>query len=124
MENLLKQYPNEVSITVRFNINLEDENGIAYRVVHRLHELYNTNNTEFLSAIHEAYSEKANLENWLVKWKEPSNVNINETLMKQKEWCHKNGINFTPALYINNRAYPKEYDKEDLIYFIEDLAEV
>ena len=122
IESLLDKYPNELNVTIRFNINLEDKKGMGYRVVHRLLELYG-NNAEFLVAMHEAYSENANLEKWLAKWGEPNSLELNDALIKQKEWCHNNGINFTPALFVNNRAYPKEYDKEDLVYFIEDLAE-
>ncbi|MBC2843500.1 vitamin K epoxide reductase family protein [Winogradskyella flava] len=123
IDNLLKQYPNDVKVTVRFNINIDDKKGVGYRVVHRLHELYDTNKVECLKAMHEAYFENANLEKWLVKWNEPSGANFDNTLLKQKQWCHNKSINFTPALFVNDKAYPKEYDKEDLIYFINDLVD-
>ena len=48
---------------------------------------------------------------------------LNLTILeKEKTWCHENAINFTPEILINGRS-PKEYDKQDIMYFIEDMRE-
>ena len=122
VERLLEQYSNTVSITLRFNINIEDKNAIVYKIVNTFHELYKADINDFMKAIHEAYSENADLEKWLIKWDRSSGIDYETTLGRQKEWCHENGINFTPAVYVNGKAFPKEYDKDDLSYFIEDLV--
>ena len=44
-------------------------------------------------------------------------------LESQKNWCTANAINFTPEILVNGNSFPKEYDREELIYFIEDLNE-
>jgi hypothetical protein len=31
--------------------------------------------------------------------------------------------NFTPEILINGHSFPKEYDRADLVYFVEDLYE-
>lgn len=121
VERLLEQYSETVSVTMRFNINIQDKQSKAYKVVNAFHELYNFDTDKFMEAVHEAYVEKADLEKWLLKWNRSSNVDYTNVLIKQKEWCHNNGINFTPAMYINGKAFPKEYDKSDLLFFIDDL---
>jgi len=44
-------------------------------------------------------------------------------LEAQHNWCINNTINFTPSLLINGRQFPKEYEINDLLYFIEELSE-
>ena len=44
-------------------------------------------------------------------------------LEREKEWCKENTINFTPEILINGRSFPKEYNRSDLIFFIEELEE-
>ena len=63
------------------------------------------------------------LDKWLEKWKvDVTDENFIE-LEKEKEWCNANNINFTPEILINGRAFPKEYDRTDLQYFIDDIIE-
>jgi len=45
------------------------------------------------------------------------------SLDKESDWCKANALNFTPVILINGKSYPKEYDRGDLIYFIEELHE-
>jgi len=73
--------------------------------------------------MHEVYKDDANLKQWL-KQQNDIDVNYTDVLSAQKEWCTKNNINFTPALYIQGNQYPREYDRNDLSLFIEDLLEL
>ena len=41
----------------------------------------------------------------------------------QKEWCGEHKINFTPEILVNGYSYPKEYERADITYFIEELHE-
>jgi hypothetical protein len=61
---------------------------------------------------------------WFKKWGECNKKEISILeLEKQSSWCLKNAINFTPEILINGHSFPKEYDRTDLVYFIEDLYE-
>ena len=44
-------------------------------------------------------------------------------IKNEYDWCISNAINFTPEILINGKSYPKAYDRDDLIYFIEDLSD-
>jgi len=44
-------------------------------------------------------------------------------LDNSRKWCSDNNINFTPAIYLNNRAYPKEYELDDLNLFVDEFME-
>ena len=87
-------------------------------------DIYNTKSTKICKeALHDAYDTDADLNKWLLKWGETDNEIYANLLETQQKWCHKNNINFTPAVYINGRQFPKEYNKSDINYFIEDLIE-
>ena len=48
---------------------------------------------------------------------------INEILESQFIWNKKNELTFTPAIIINGYHFPDEYERNDLLYFINELVE-
>ena len=38
-------------------------------------------------------------------------------------WCINNNYNYTPAIFINGYEYPEQYDRENLVYFIDDILD-
>jgi len=124
LENVLKKNSDSINITIRFNVPA-DENNIANKVAKRLIEIYNTESEKKCSeALHEVYKDGADLYHWLLKWKESKGNSFENLLNVTKEWCIDNSINFTPALFINDKQFPKEYNRTDINYFIEDLIEL
>lgn len=124
IEQIHDRYPKEACISIRFYVALKDEQSDAVRVSSRLIEIYHTSGpTICLEAMHDIYGHMDTAE-WLRKWgvcEQPETYIA--LLRKENEWCVKNGINFTPEILINGRSLPKEYDRKDLIYFIEELYE-
>ncbi|WP_299107103.1 vitamin K epoxide reductase family protein [uncultured Tenacibaculum sp.] len=124
IDEILHRYANNVRIKIRFNINTENKDGDAVKITSRLIEIYHTQGSEAcLKAMDAIYGgEKP------AKWLETygtctqQEVYIAE-LEREKEWCTNNAINFTPEILVNGRSFPKEYNRTDLILFIEDLEE-
>lgn len=124
IENILKQSSNDIKVIIRFNVNVEDSEGEGYQVTSQLIHAYNTQGElACIKMMHEAYQGDVDLTKWLKK-QHPIDANYSDVLTAQKEWCTKNNINFTPALYIQGNQYPREYDRNDLSLFIEDLLEL
>ncbi|SED63710.1 Peptidase C39 family protein [Tenacibaculum sp. MAR_2010_89] len=124
VDEILHKYNDSVKIRIRFNINTEDKSGNAVKITSRLLELYNNNKQkECLEAMSEIY-EDGNVDLWLKKWGATNNSDyFLSELEREKEWCKNNAINFTPEILINGRSFPKEYNRSDLIFFIEELEE-
>ena len=123
LENILKKNP-DINVKIRFNVPI-NENNIANKVVKRLLEIYNTESEKKCTeALHEAYKDDADLNEWLLKWKESKDNSFENLLNVTKEWCIDNSISFTPVLFINDKQFPKEYNRTDINYFIEDLIEM
>lgn len=125
IEQVLRQSGDQIKLIIRFSADPADQDNIAYQTIYQLLTIYNTQGDQACrKALQEVYQEDANLELWLQRQATVSTYDPHPILVQQHEWCLDNGINFTPALYLNRRAYPKEYLKEELIYFIDELIDV
>ena len=123
LERILDGHSQKVSVTIRFSVNTEQP-SLALKIAQRLLELYSGSKNElFNNGLHEVYMKNANLDQWIQKWGEAKPGPQIETLTQQRDWCIQNKINFTPALFVNGREFPKEYQREHLSFFIEDLID-
>lgn len=125
-DTILQQYKDLVKIIVRFNINTAEPEDILSKITLNLLRIYlQKGEYDCLIAMGEIYKDNKRSSQWLKKWEDPQ-IDIPlylESLTQQKKWCEENKINFTPEILINGYSYPKEYDRADLIFFIEDLYE-
>lgn len=124
IENILSKYKNDVKIVIRFYINTDNIESNGVKVTTRILEIYkNQSKKETFSALHDIYNEmETNL--WLEKWGTCIDVEKQIFVLKEeRSWCTNNNINFTPEILINGKAYPKKYQRPEMLYFIEDLIE-
>ncbi|MEX6626205.1 vitamin K epoxide reductase family protein [Tenacibaculum salmonis] len=124
IEEILHRYHQNVKIITRFNINSENKEDNLLKITTRLLEIYDKQGENIcLKAMSEIY-EDGNTKAWLHKWGNCADVNyyISE-LEKGSNWSKENAINFTPEILINGKSFPKEYNRTDLIFFIEELEE-
>jgi len=123
VENFLKNFGESIRVIIRFNVDLEKEDDKVYRITSFLLDVYNKKGSEALwNTLEEVYADKVDLKKWMEK-KEPPKESYKNILVEQRNWCQTNGINFTPAMLVNGKRFPQEYEKGDLIYFIDDLLE-
>jgi uncharacterized membrane protein len=124
VETILKKHSDKVKIIIRFSVNSNDAENILVKITSRVIELYNTEGVETcLNAMHKIYKGQEP-ESWITTFGVCNNKEyFLGILKKESEWCKENAINFTPEILINGKSFPKEYDRNDLIYFIEDLHE-
>jgi uncharacterized membrane protein len=122
--NILQKHKNEVKIIIRFNVSTKNKESDVVKITTRLLELYNIKETNIcLTAMGQIY-EGESVVNWLKEWGECSEKErYVPVLEKENAWCKENVINFTPEILINGQSFPKEYNRLDLVYFIEDLNE-
>ncbi|MEW7277813.1 vitamin K epoxide reductase family protein [Aquimarina sp. 2201CG1-2-11] len=124
MHDLLNRYGDQIKIKVRFNVATEDDENPIVKITTSLLQLYRTEGEKVcLAAMDEIYEGMA-VEEWLERWEISidKEVYIDE-LKKQQLWCINNLINFTPQILINGKAFPKEYQRQELEFFIEELEE-
>nr|WP_099564689.1 vitamin K epoxide reductase family protein [Gaetbulibacter sp. 4G1] len=122
VHNIVEKYGDIVKIRIRFNVNTDLIKGKAVLIASRILELYDVEGG-FLEALNDIYGDMSS-EKWFKKWGYAIDMeSYMKILMKEKNWCINNNINFTPEILINGKAYPKEYNREDIVFFIEELEE-
>ena len=123
VEQLLELKENNIQIGICFNVNTKDKKSNDTKIALRLLELYNTEGEQqCLKAMHDIYN-KLSPENWLEKWGETTEQKFMEILNLEKQWCKQNNINFTPEILVNGKSFPTEYERSDLLYFVEDIID-
>ncbi len=124
VNDILKKYAENVKIIIRFNVPVEHPESNGVIVAGKLIELYNEKDTNIaLEAMDEIYN-GLDYDKWLSKWGKSKNEKTSLAILEnEKEWCNQNAINFTPEILINGKSFPKEYQRTDLTYFIEELEE-
>ncbi|WP_340198656.1 vitamin K epoxide reductase family protein [Ascidiimonas sp. W6] len=125
LDNLLKAYGDRFELTIRFNIINSSEHNKAAQIAHYFLKVFNDQGTkECLKQISGFYKQKDKM-----KWLSEIDQNLEPTyfdlLYSHYNWCKEQSINFTPALCINSRLYPKKYYKiKELPYFMEDFIQL
>lgn len=121
---VLKERKNDIQLIIRFNINTsKPETNEGLEISNQLLEIYHNQGEEkTMEALDEIYSDMKT-DVWLQKWKSTTFLNQVSELEKAKEWCTNNTVNFTPAVFINGYLFPKEYNKKDISFFIDDIIE-
>ena len=124
IEDILKKYSDQIKVQVRFNANYKDSENDLTKITSKLIDIYHVQGQDkCLKAMHDIYNNQKP-KDWLETYGTCNNQDqALNSLEQQSEWCQSNALNFTPVILINGKTYPKEYDRTDLIYFIEDLNE-
>lgn len=111
----------DINFLFKVDINSEkDEHKLLYR---NLAKIQLSKAPLQLSTSLSYWFKHENTLKWLEKYSGNINeIQIDELLLQQNEWCLKNNFDYTPFLFVNEYLYPLEYDIKDLEYFIQDLV--
>lgn len=127
IKEILKKYSDEVLISVRFSVDVRNEENLGYRTAHRLLVINWLKTINDKSSITDVlgYEESA-LNSWLksfVAINDKESKAAHQLLNAQKNWCAENNIYFTPFLLVNQLPFPKEYEIPDILFLIEELID-
>jgi uncharacterized membrane protein len=121
---LVKKNPNEIKIKLLFNINIENEENPNNLVYKQASSYYWSGEVhKAISSLDDWHIDKLDLEKWKSKWENNHLEYSTKMIPNQYNWCIENDIQFTPAIILNGHIMPKEYQINDLNYFIDELIE-
>ncbi len=121
---ILNRYNDKVCIQFHFNFNISVAEQISKELHFRLLQIYfKFGQNEFLKNLHIWFEthDLNKMDNTIAL--DENESRLIEILENQYNWNLQNKLTFTPAIIINHFHFPKEYDRSDLIYFIEELAD-
>ncbi len=122
LDKILSRHSDKVAISIRFNFD-ENFDEIQKNLFLRLAEIYEQNDDYFMKALNEWFENK-NFESWFSKFGALENTeSVREKLKDITEENSVFGLNFTPDIFLNQYNFPKQYDRENLEYYITDWIE-
>lgn len=106
----------DVKLQVIFSTqNSQDDKRIEVAA----HLLSLQNDSSLKNALNDWYSQKQkNYQSWAKRYPEKENSDNSKILEMQRQWCTMAEISHTPTLFINGRKLPKNYEVDDIKYFI------
>lgn len=112
----------DVQLNFVFGISGNIENKETQIIVTVLDIYFNQSKNKAFEALSSWFNNR-DLNMWSKKFELKTYINneFESILQKQKKWMRNNEINFTPVTYIGDYLFPKLYNIEDLIFFIDDL---
>ncbi len=126
LDSILEKHYEEIQINLIIKTEIEKEIGANKLFFESLLEIYFKQGAEiFVKSLNEWFLNK-NIDEWLQKFaiKEVYSImKTNSIYHSKSDWCRSNGINYTPAIFINGYEYPDSYDRQDLPFFINDIIE-
>lgn len=121
---LVRKNPNEIKIQLLFNINIENTenpNNLIYKQAYGYY--WSGEVHKAIDSLNDWHIERMDLEKWKCKW-EKNHLEYPSIIIKNHyNWCLENDIHYTPAIILNGHIIPKEYQINDLNYFIDELIE-
>lgn len=122
--NLFNSNPENIQLSIFFNLNPENKGNPYLDVVKSMMQINQNDPEDVVEALSDWHIKKMSLADWLIKWEQIHiEDEIVEDIQSQYDWCLQNDFNYTPVKMINENEYPKEYDIEELKYFISEIEE-
>lgn len=118
----VKKNPNEIKIKLIFNINIENTenpNNVVYKQAFNYY--WSGEVHKAIDSLNDWHIKKLHLEKWKSKWENSHLEYSSKIIPTQYNWCLDNNIHHTPAIILKGHTMPKEYQINDLNYFIEEL---
>jgi len=123
IDKLLVNNNKDLKVIIRFNVNTSNPGDLSYKIATALLNLYKKDITLCKEAMFQIYADGVDVNKWLAIYQEYTKPLQQEILETEKKWCVENNINFTPAIYLNQKEYPREYELIDINLFMDEIKE-
>jgi protein-disulfide isomerase len=124
IEEILQNHYDTVCFDVRFNFNAENSDEKSKKIHQQLVALYYEQGQEsFMKALHNWFENKNEIELNSCLIDKADGFKINTILEEQFNWNQKNDLTYTPAIIINQFVFPKQYERSELVHFINELSD-
>lgn len=122
VEDLLLQYPDEISAQIRFNYSNERADEKYTQLISDFLNIYkNKKQKEFLKVVDIWFKNKD--EGEIKRKSGTENLQDLTNIIQMTAENSSGGLTFTPVFIINGYQFPDKYDREDIHYFISELIE-
>ena len=112
----------DIQINFIFSVPVEGNNSDTQIVKTILHIYLNESKEKAFGALNDWFQERT-ISKWQNKYKMPVNFDnrIVTILKAHQNWLNVNHVYHTPATMVDNYYYPKAYNINDLLLFVDDM---
>lgn len=123
LDEILKKYSNSLQVHIILKSDLKHGSNENVKLFRSLYKIYSFGEIKMFAKALKEWYDNTNLKNWLTKYNFDVTDNFDETMNLHNDWCKKNEISYTPAIFINGYEYPKLYERDNLEYYVAELIE-
>ncbi|MDC7997405.1 vitamin K epoxide reductase family protein [Gilvibacter sediminis] len=121
LHKILDQAGDQIAVSLRFLVG-ENKESAMYKIASEVLHVYHTRGQKAVMHLLDAlYSTDIDLKAWVDTTNIHCNPAYDSVISNHDHWAREHQINFTPALIVGGYHYPQQYERTDLIGFIEDL---
>lgn len=117
----LLQSNDDLQISIRFYVPVDNPAEPRTRIAARLMELYLSDPQAGVEEVERWYAKPSAEEFFKRHPEEPGNTGLS-ILQAHRNWCHNSEVYATPAVFINGKRFPEWYKVSDLEFFMEHLS--
>ena len=125
IDSILLKVGENIKVKILIKTSFDNQSDINKEFYRTLYNLYHQKGVKaFRESINYWYKTK-NIESWLKIYKTDNSnyMKVDAVYENINNWCINNNYNYTPAIFINGYEYPEQYDRENLVYFIDDILD-
>ncbi len=122
-DTILNRYADDVQVHFIFNISDNKEN-IANQISASILGLYFNEDKEKAYGALKKWFDHRDFEVWQERFGKDKAMppeKIHNTISYHLQWCTMNQLHYTPITLIQGNFFPKDYQIEDLLLFVEDM---
>lgn len=121
LEKLVLQYPEKLQVQIRFNYGGKNDTELT-DLLSVFKNVYINQGEEKFNKVLNFWYETRDLDLFKQKYPFQNEIDLSDIISLSQDNT-ANHLNFTPMLIINNYQFPKNYDRDDIFYFIDELLE-
>jgi uncharacterized membrane protein/glutaredoxin len=123
IEKIIERHHKNVCVNVILKSDFSRETEESKMLFRDLYKLYNYKKQELFLKGMNFWFNNNDLKLWRKIYNLVTDYSFDKTIISHNQWCIDYDFNFTPVIFINGHQYPNSYDRETLLYFINDLIE-
>jgi len=122
LEKIIKNYP-DISIQLRFNYLQDNTDDNLRMLISTFRNIYKKQGQKILFEAINFWHNKNNIEEFKKKYKPFIYETEMSGIIELAEENINFGLTYTPQILINNYLFSNLYEREDILYFIDELLE-
>ncbi len=125
LDKILDAEKLNIQIRIIIKADLENEADERVGLYSNLHNIYlEKGDYSFRESLKYWFNSK-DISAWLKQFEmlHIDQMNINNIYENHFKWSVDNNYNYTPAIFINGYEFPKQFERENLIFYIKEIIE-